>query len=1146
MIQKKIFTKGINSDTTDELLPNGMDRYRLNVRVLSSDGDSVGAIETVNGNSLVSYSLPAGTNKCIGAKEYTKLKKIYYFVYNSNANHCILEYNIATNIITLVLQNSGLNFSLTYLITGIVFIERSETSHLMYWTDNYNDPRKINIEKAKYHSAGNYTLGYPNPFDITWITRIKIPAPAPSYVWTNDATKSVNRLLNKNFQFKIQYVFDDSDVSSYSPFSQYQFPYCQFSSDDTYTCDNQITISFNTGSAIVKKIRIAGKETNETDFSLICEIDKEILGYGNDTVETFEFFNDGVYLPIDVNESVKLFDLVPKLSQSTELISGNRLVDGLITEGFDQVDVDFELGLDYQIVDNYHSGSVGDLTSGSYLKAGESYTYGIVYYDFANRSGTANLNLGDYNVIQSDGKLGSTLNIPFLTQSAYTPAAMNYAPEVSWNIYNSPPSWATHYQIVRSKGKNYQKYFQFVAESIAYYDANFTLITDVLVDTPYIFKVRIANIIGRYKEEQPASQLVYGFTKGDRIRMISNPPYTETPWGVPAYYLLDGGTPTASSSDFANPTQEVINLPFNDYEILDFDAGIQVLTCKIARSSPFPTTADAYLPGCLYEIYTPKLQNSLPNEILYEIGEMYEISTSGGQLIHEGSASNQIIVSGTVTGTTGFAVGNTISVTVPNGHGIVLTDKVKVTNAGWNCYAEVTTSNPTSIIVTLTYAGSGTYSGGTVTVSKAATGIFTSGDSFRPYQWMPYAFNAVEKDGGGATSPSVFRWYCTVENMDVNNYFNSKSHDYARVNKYDPSSEEITRLSTIYYSEPFVPETNINGLSTVYDTSFETYEDKYGGIYKLYAENQRLIVFQELKVGAVPVNQIIYNDMQGVSTVGASAEILNPQMIYFAGEFGIGKNPESFANYGLAKYFFDVNRGAVCRLSNDGITPISSVYFLHNNTTDQCEAMLKSTSVIPVFGVYDVKFKEYIVAIPRFSNRDKDNNPAITVAFSEDDNAWSTFYSYNPDFMCGAGMDIISFKSGALYVHNQNTIQNNFYGVQYDSRVKSIMNDNPSNVKVIQAISEESDEIWFVESILTPGGQESSLATSDFETKEGNQYAPFFRDVNTPNLTAGTELFEGDPLRDRVFEVNLMYDGTTPSKLYAVNYLYELSERSNK
>jgi len=444
----------------------------------------------------------------------------------------------------------------------------------------------------------------------------------------------------------------------------------------------------------------------------------------------------------------------------------------------------------------------------------------------------------------------------------------------------------------------------------------------------------------------------------------------------------------------------------------------------------------------------------------------------------------------------------------------------------------------------LSFNGFGAYTGGSVTVSKAATGTFTSGDSFRPYQWMPYTFNAAVKDGGG-TSPSVFRWYCTVENMDVNNYFDSKSHDYARVNKYDPNSEEITRLSTVYYSEPFVPETNINGLSTVYDTSFETYEDKYGGIYKLYAENQRLIAFQELKVGAIPVNQIIYNDMQGVSTVGASAEILNPQMIYFAGEFGIGKNPESFAVYGYSKYFFDMKRGAICRLSNDGITPVSTAYLLHNSITGYANGMNKSATLVRAYGVFDVKFGEYILSIPPFTAVGQ-NIPGLTVAFNETANAFSSAYSFLPENMCGSGIEIVSFKEGSIYLHNSNALYNNFYGVQYNSEIWSVLNAEPSNVKVLQAISEETDDAWEVYSITTPNGQSSSLVVADFEEKENNQYAAVWRDANTPNLVAGTALFEGDPMRDRTFLCKFRYTGTGLNKLFAINYLYEHSNRSNK
>jgi len=48
------------------------------------------------------------------------------------------------------------------------------------------------------------------------------------------------------------------------------------------------------------------------------------------------------------------------------------------------------------------------------------------------------------------------------------------------------------------------------------------------------------------------------------------------------------------------------------------------------------------------------------------------------------------------------------------------------------------------------------------------------------------------------------------------------------------------------------------------------------------------------------------------------------QIVPYLGEYGISKNPESFATYGFQKYFADANRGIIGRLSRDGITEISN------------------------------------------------------------------------------------------------------------------------------------------------------------------------------------------------------------------------------
>jgi hypothetical protein len=272
---------------------------------------------------------------------------------------------------------------------------------------------------------------------------------------------------------------------------------------------------------------------------------------------------------------------------------------------------------------------------------------------------------------------------------------------------------------------------------------------------------------------------------------------------------------------------------------------------------------------------------------------------------------------------------------------------------------------------------------------------------------------------------------------------------------------------------------------------------------------------------------------------------------YYAGEFGIGRNPESFAVYGSSRYFIDVNRGVVLRLSNDGLTPISQVYKMHNYFTDKCLSVLKSGVRVNVYGVYDVKFNEYVLS---FQNAGLVSGE--TLAFNEARNTWSTFYSYLPDYMGTNGINILSFKNGALYTHNTNSLNNNFYGVQYTSKLNFYCNVAPSNIKVYKAISLESLDAWetTIETPITvenPVGQTTALVSSNYQQKEGFYYSDILMDDNTPNIVPIPPVlpnarFEGNPMRARYAFVKLEYLGTDYTKIFACNVLVVPSERSNK
>lgn len=161
---KNNFTRGrMNKDLDDRLVPKGEYRDATNIQVSTSEGSDVGAIESVLGNSKIA-SKPGGGNwandfglsnpETIGVCVDTKNEKIYWFIAADNEASVVMEYDQATNIVTPVLvdvrtgANNVLNFSKSNLITGINIIDG-----LLFWTDNLNEPCRINIETFKAGST---------------------------------------------------------------------------------------------------------------------------------------------------------------------------------------------------------------------------------------------------------------------------------------------------------------------------------------------------------------------------------------------------------------------------------------------------------------------------------------------------------------------------------------------------------------------------------------------------------------------------------------------------------------------------------------------------------------------------------------------------------------------------------------------------------------------------------------------------------------------------------------------------------------------------------------------------------------------------------------------------------------------------------
>jgi len=99
----------------------------------------------------------------------------------------------------------------------------------------------------------------------------------------------------------------------------------------------------------------------------------------------------------------------------------------------------------------------------------------------------------------------------------------------------------------------------------------------------------------------------------------------------------------------------------------------------------------------------------------------------------------------------------------------------------------------------------------------------------------------------------------------------------------------------------------------------------YGSIQKLHSRSTAdgdLLAFCEDRVLKILANKDALYNADGNPQLTATNNVLG-QATPYSGEYGISTNPESFASESYRVYFSDRVRGAIMRLSKDGLTPIS-------------------------------------------------------------------------------------------------------------------------------------------------------------------------------------------------------------------------------
>ncbi len=938
----------------------------------------------------------------------------------------------------------------------------------------------------------------------------------------------VNNLFHQLPQFKTRFIYKDKTKSVFSSMTDFVMPYTNTpvgSGEDFQFQSDTITIAVPTGSSEVSDIEIAVRMLGDSNFSSVVVLNKAELLISDDTSYNYTFTNNSNLTPLTVQESDSLFDRVFIHCDSMEHIQGQKWLLGSGTEGWNQVDIDIRPQIDFTTLTQNNNLF---FPAESNYKSGQSYDFGIIYMDgTGKRVSTSFITKGAYDVLNTDtGKYGTTVNVPFLTQENFAPLVpdandkIKQVPVLSFEIFHTPPSWARYFQIVRSKGQAILSWIQFAANDATFYNADYSLALSNSTGAHWLV-LNIGNITGRYKTENPLSTLVYSWTKGDRLRLIANP--------------ISGD----KLDDFFS---------YNDAEIQRFytvgDA--QFISIRVDSETPHFVRPV----GCLFEIYTPAKSVVVDNELTYEICAEGTVGDGGtGHYVHRFSSPSQNIFDFTGSSNSGGSPTTVITLNAVASAAVTVGEKVKIYGDGWSAYGEVSAVIPAVSLDIDVVADDivGTYNTNGGRVASACTVTVTGGDSFKRLTNMP-----INSFFG------VVRLYTYTECESASNMFLSNAYNEGRPNRVNFNATQLSHPARIRYSENLIEDTQINGLSTFYDLSYQDYNPAYGRIRRMWNRVEGLTAYQQLKTLLIPIEQNVLVDTGGGNLITTNTKTLNQQTNtkYYMGEYGIGTNPESWSFYGNVGYCVDVPRSAILRLSQDGLTNIAELYGQHAFWTSVCEKIVLNGGGVNVYGAYDVKNSEYVVSVPSFNYRDRQGQLQLfegaTLAFNEKENKFSTNYGYqSTQFLGRVNNGIVGFYEGGLYTMGTNETQNFIFGDQQYSEVWCVLNTSPDNIKTFLSIIQNGLYPYKVTEISNKEGQVTHLLDSNFIKMEGKYYSEVLRDENTPNIvpsppTLPNAIFEGDIMKSNTFLVKFRYNGTVKNKTFSFDFNFIPSNPSVK
>ena len=153
---KHTFSGGkMNKDLDERIVPKDQYVDAMNIQVSTSEDSEVGTAQNILGNKELQtyeFQLPDSAIT-IGAVSDEKIDALYYLIWTENADYIVAYYRGNTNPIPILvdLNKDVLKFDPNMIVTGINVID-----DMLFWTDNKNEPKKINIPRCRKGTNNNW------------------------------------------------------------------------------------------------------------------------------------------------------------------------------------------------------------------------------------------------------------------------------------------------------------------------------------------------------------------------------------------------------------------------------------------------------------------------------------------------------------------------------------------------------------------------------------------------------------------------------------------------------------------------------------------------------------------------------------------------------------------------------------------------------------------------------------------------------------------------------------------------------------------------------------------------------------------------------------------------------------------------------